>query len=309
MPDPQPGVYVTLDRLVELQYQARGFSFLPRQPVHSILAGRHASRLRGRGLNFEEIRRYLPGDDVRQIDWKVTLRTRKTHTRVYTEERERSVLLVVDQRLTMFFGSVRNMKSVTAAEAAALGAWRTVGQQDRIGALLFNDSQIEEIRPQRSKSAVMRILGALVKQNQALTLASNLQPNPRMLNEALQRAVRLAKHDFLICLITDGTGNNSETGDLLTRIAQHNDVLVVFVYDPLESELPNAGLLIFSDGSRQLEVDTGQRRLRERFRDSFAEVRAKNRQFLLHRETPVIPLNTAEPVGEQIRRHLGMASR
>jgi hypothetical protein len=80
---PQPGVYVGLDDLVALQYKARGFSFLPRQPIHSILAGRHASRLRGRGLNFEEIRRYLPGDDVRQIDWKVTARTRKTHTGFY----------------------------------------------------------------------------------------------------------------------------------------------------------------------------------------------------------------------------------
>jgi uncharacterized protein (DUF58 family) len=309
MQETNPGVYATLDRLVELQHQARGFSLLPRQPVHSILAGRHASRLRGRGLNFEEIRRYLPGDDVRQIDWKVTLRTRKTHTRVYTEERERCVLLVVDQRIAMFFGSVRNMKSVTAAEAAALGAWRTITQQDRIGALVFNDSRIEEIRPHRSKANAMRILGAVVEQNHALTLGSGIQPNPLMLNAVLQRVARLAKHDFLVCLITDGSGNNSETGDLLTRIAQHNDVLVVFVFDPLESELPDAGLLVFSDGSRQLEIDTGRRRLRDKFRDTFAEVRAKSRRFLLQRETPVIPLNTAEDAVEQIRQHLGTARR
>ena len=101
--DPQPGVYASLAALVSLRFRAKGFSFLPRQPVHSILAGRHASRLRGRGLNFEEIRRYQPGDDIRQIDWKVTVRTRQTHSRVYTEERERSVLLLVDQRITMFF--------------------------------------------------------------------------------------------------------------------------------------------------------------------------------------------------------------
>src|SRR5262244_3704052 len=115
---PSPGVYATLADLVRLRQRSRGFSFLPRQPVQSLLAGRHASRLRGRGLNFEEIRRYQVGDDIRQIDWKVTARTRKTHTRVFTEERERSVLLLVDQRWTMFFGSVKNMKSVTAAEAA-----------------------------------------------------------------------------------------------------------------------------------------------------------------------------------------------
>ena len=102
-PSDLPGVYANLGELIKLQYKARGFSFLPRQPINSVLAGRHCSRLRGRGLNFEEIRRYQPGDDIRNIDWKVTARTQKTHTRVFTEERDRSVLLVVDQRLSMFF--------------------------------------------------------------------------------------------------------------------------------------------------------------------------------------------------------------
>jgi len=306
---PPSGVYVSLDYLIALQGQARGFSFLPRQPIHSILAGRHASRLRGRGLNFEEIRRYLPGDDVRQIDWKVTARTRKTHTRVYTEERERSVLLVVDQRLNMFFGSVRNMKSVTAAEAAALAAWRTIAQQDRIGALVFNDSQIQEIRPRRSHGTAMRVLSAVVDQNGRLALGSGIRANPKMLNEVLGRVVRLAKHDFLICLITDGFGNDTVTRDLLTRIAQHNDVLFAFIYDPLEMELPDAGPLVFSDGRLQLEVDTGRRVLREKFRDAFAQVRAQGRRFLLQRETPVIPLSTTESAAGQLRRHLGAALR
>src|ERR1700742_3614630 len=146
-PAAQPGAYADLGALIRLRFQAHGFSLLPRQPVHSILAGRHASRLRGRGLNFEEIRRYLPGDDVRQIDWKVTMRTGKTHCRVYTEEKERSVLLVVDQRLSMFFGSVKNMKSLTAAEVTALAAWRVVAQKDRVGAIVFNDTKIAEVRP------------------------------------------------------------------------------------------------------------------------------------------------------------------
>ena len=92
--------------------------------MSSVLSGRYASRLRGRGLNFEEIRRYLPGDDVRTMDWKVTARTRSPHVRVYTEEKDRAVLLIVDQRINMFFGTRDKLKSVTAAELAALGAWR-----------------------------------------------------------------------------------------------------------------------------------------------------------------------------------------
>ena len=209
--DPTAGVYATLVDLVALQYKAPGFSFLPRQPIHSLLAGRHASRLRGRGLNFEEIRRYLPGDDIRQIDWKVTARTRKTHSRVYTEERERTVLLLVDQRLTMFFGSVRDMKSVTAAETAALAAWRVLAQKDRVGTLVFNDSKVVEVRPQRSRSAVMQILQAVLEQNHALSIDAKTISKAGMFNEALRGCERLAKHDSLVCIISDGFGHDQES--------------------------------------------------------------------------------------------------
>lgn len=306
--DPAPGVYATLADLVALQYKARGFSFLPRQPIHSLLAGRHASRLRGRGLNFEEIRRYLPGDDIRQIDWKVTARTRKTHSRVYTEERERSVLLVVDQRITMFFGTVRDMKSVAAAETAALAAWRVLAQKDRVGALVFNDSKVVEVRPQRSRSTVMQILHAVLEQNHALSIDPKIESKPGMFNEALRRCERLAKHDCLVCIISDGFGHDQESRQLLTRIAQHNDVLFAFIYDPLETDLPEAGQLVFGDGRRQLEVDTGDRKLRERYRDDFAAERAAGRRFLLQRETPVLPLSTSSGVVEQLQHLLGQSS-
>jgi uncharacterized protein (DUF58 family) len=308
-PVAESGVYASLKDLVASQLRARGFSFLPRQPVQSLLAGQHASRLRGRGLDFEEIRRYQMGDDIRQIDWKVTARTRKTHSRVFTEERERTTLLLVDQRTTMFFGSIKNMKSVTAAEAAALGAWRVLAQKDRVGALVFNDSRIEEIRPQRSRSTVMRILHAIVQQNHELSVTGGVQANPGMFNEVLRHCDRLAKHDCLVCIISDGFGNDEETRRILTRIARHNDVLFGFIHDPLEVELPAAGRLVFGDGRLQLEVDTNNRGLRERFRATFAEERAAGRRFLLHRETPVLPLSTGEDVATQIRRQLGVRRR
>ena len=304
-----PGVYASLQDLVASQRRASGFSFLPRQPVHSLLAGRHASRLRGRGLNFEEIRRYQMGDDIRQIDWKVTARTRKTHSRVFTEERERTTLLLVDQRITMFFGSVKNMKSVTAAEAAALAAWRVLAQKDRVGALVFNDSRIEEIRPQRSQATVMRILHAIVEQNHELSVTGGTQANPGMFNEVLRHCDRLAKHDVLICIISDAYGHDEQSRQLLTRIAWHNDVLFAFIHDPLEVELPAVGPLVFSDGYQQLEVDTSNRGFRERFRATFAEERAAGRKFLLQRVTPVLPLSTREDVAEQVRRQLGARLR
>ena len=161
-PPDTPGVYTDLPSLIRLRFTLGDISLLPRQPVASVLSGRHSSRLRGRGLNFEEIRRYFPGDDIRQIDWKVTARTRIPHTRVYTEERGRDTLLVVDQRLGMFFGSQLNFKSVTAAEVAAGAAWRVIAAKDRISAVVFGDADLEVIRGGGKPNDVMRILQSIV---------------------------------------------------------------------------------------------------------------------------------------------------
>jgi uncharacterized protein (DUF58 family) len=169
-------VAVSLAHLRALEFTTRGFSFLPRQPVRSILSGRHASRLRGRGLDFEELRHYRPGDDIRTMDWKVTNRTGKPHVRVYTEERERRVYLLVDQRISMFFGSQRAMKSAVAAEIAALAAWRVLGVGDRVGALIFDDQHSYHFTPRRSREAVINILKRLETANRRSLQAARPMP-------------------------------------------------------------------------------------------------------------------------------------
>lgn len=305
LPPVDQGVYADLDELIRLQFKARGFSLLPRQPVQSLLTGRRASRLRGRGLNFEEIRRYLPGDDIRTIDWHVTARTRKAHVRVYTEERDRPALLVVDQRLSMFFGSQRAMKSVVAAETAALAAWRVFHVGDRVGALVFDDQDIVEIKPHRSRQQVMQILTAVVEKNHALRVDLPGTPNPTMLNEALTRALRLATHDFLVCIISDGFGADDETVRLATRLTMHNDVLSAFIYDPLEAQLPDAGRLVVAEGELQLEVNTSDGGLRQRFHDDFAARLQHMRDLGRQRQAPLMPISTVEGVAEQIRKLLG----
>lgn len=299
------GVYVDLQELVRLQYKARGFSFLPQQPLNSLLAGRYASRLRGRGLNFEELRRYQPGDDIRTIDWKATARTGKTYTQVFTEERDRPALLIVDQRLSMFFGSQIKMKAVTAAETAALAAWRVIKAGDRVGALVFNDTDVVEVRPYRSRERVMQILKAIAAQNHALRLDAGITPNPHMLNRALEYALRSASHDYLICLISDLNGVNDQSKHLMTNLARHNDVIVVFIYDPLEAELPQAGRLTVSDGEKQLAIDSNNASLRQRFDDQFNQRLAQGRDILLKQEVPLLQIHTAGDVAEQIRQLLG----
>ncbi|WP_265594143.1 DUF58 domain-containing protein [Haloferula sp. BvORR071] len=308
-PPEAPGVYADLGELMRLRYRSSGLSFLPRQPLHSILAGRHASRLRGRGLNFEEIRRYLPGDDIRQMDWKVTARTRVPHTRVYTEEHGRTALLVVDQRLSMFFGSKTNFKSVTAAEAAALAAWTILGMKDEVAGIVFGDAGFEALPAGGSNGAVMRLLGKIVEYNRALSFSAGIRPAPEMLNVALHRAEQLAKHDTLVILVSDGSGGDGETNAVLSRIAAHNDVMVVLIHDPLEMDLPKAGPRVFAAGDLQLEADTSKKSLRETFHDDFQERLEAAKHFLIQREVPIMPISTDEDVAKQVRRLLGQARR
>ncbi len=248
------GVYADLDELIRIQFKARDFSFQPRQPVTSVLSGRYASCLRGRGLNFEELRRYHPGDDIRTMDWKVTARTRTPHVRVYTEEKDRAVVLLVDQRQHMFFGSRDRLKSVTAAELAALAAWRALAVGDRVGAIVFSDTELVEVRPQRSRRTVMEILGHVVRQNHALSAESEVTPNPEQLNRVLEKARILAPHDALVVLISDGLGIDDQTQRLTAGLVAHNDVLALLVHDPLRVD-PAGVRVTVSDGARQMDLD------------------------------------------------------
>ncbi len=303
--DRQQGVYVSLDALVRLQFRIRDVGFMPSQPVHSILNGRYASRLRGRGLNFEELRGYLPGDDIRTLDWKVTARTRKPYVRVYTEERDRPMILLVDQRMGMFFGSQLNMKSVTAAEAAAVAAWRSLALGDRVGAVVFNDERIDDFKPLRSRRRVMQILASITRMNHELGSDSHVTPNPRQFDQALERARRLAGHDALLCMIGDGFGVDDQSRSLVTRINAHNDIIAAFVFDPMESELPPSDGLRFSDGEFQLGIDAKNNRLRERFSRQFQERQERMQTISASQNIPFLPLTTARPAADQIRELLG----
>ncbi|MFT4119707.1 DUF58 domain-containing protein [Bradyrhizobium sp.] len=300
-----PGVYVDLDDLIALEYRDRRVSFLPRQPAHSLLSGRFASRMRGRGLNFEEIRDYRPGDDVREIDWKVTARLQKPHVRVFNEERDRQALLVVDQRLSMFFGSRRALKSVTAAEAAAIGAWRILGVGDRVGAIVFNDSDVVELAARRSRATVLQILSTIVAQNQALGVGRGITTASGMLNNALDHATRRAMHDAVVVIISDFDGADDATRKMIGAMARHNDVIAVLVHDPLQSDLPVSSRMTITDGELQIQLEVG----RENVRKSIAQASHDRLQgvFAWTHELgiPVLPLSAAEETVPQLRRMLG----
>lgn len=298
-------VHTDIATLVRLRHDAHGFSFLPRQPIQSLLSGRKRSRLRGRGLDFEELRHYRPGDDIRNMDWRVTNRTGKPHVRVYTEERDRPVILVVDQRLSMFFGSQHKMKSVIAAELAALSAWRVLRQGDRVGAIIFNDQEILQLRPSRNERSLMTLLSRLTTMNQNLNVNTTAESCAGQLPIALQHAERMAGHDYLFVIVSDFAGWNDSALASVKRIAQHNDLIAALVFDPLEEDISRASDLVVSDGRYQLQLNPQDEDLGERFQAHFRSTVKGLKAELRKHGMPVLPIDTVQPVFDQLRNQLG----
>jgi uncharacterized protein (DUF58 family) len=300
-----PRVHVDLAHLRGLEGAARGLNFLPRQPAASVLNGRHRSRLRGRGLNFEEMRDYLPGDDVRSIDWKATARTGKPHVRVFTEERDRPALLVIDQRMSMFFGSVLNMKSVAAAEAAALVAFAVLAQGDRVGGVVFDDERVVEVSPRRSRRALYELLATTAEMNQALHADRIVAADAGMLNRVLGNVARLGGHDQLIFIVSDMSGVDATTRRRLSGLAAHNDVVILLTHDPAARSLNFSERLVVGAGEQQAEADFSQRSVREAFGGFYADRLDQILRWQQEINLSVLPLSSGEPTLEQLRLLMG----
>lgn len=296
-------VFISLQDLLKMEHFAHGFSFLAhQQKVRTILGGKHASKLRGRGLDFEEVRSYVAGDDIRNIDWKVTARTQKTHTRVYSEEKEKPALIVVDQSKSMFFGSQRRTKSVVAAELAALAAFRVLKEGDRVGGVVFADHGIDIVFPKRDRRNILRFLEKIVVRNQELETSSAIKYE-EALKETMSKIQNMVSHDFLIMIISDFMRYSPEVIRFLSNLAQHNDVILAKVYDPLERDIPESRL-IAGDGEKQIVVDGESRKIRQRFRKGFDLDFSLFETQMKKFHIPVMKIDTIRPVDEQLKEVL-----
>jgi uncharacterized protein (DUF58 family) len=303
-------VQVRIADLMALEPAARGLGFFSRQPVRSILAGQHGSRLRGRGLDFEELRRYLPGDDLRQLDWRASQRLGKPYVRTYSEERDRPSLVVVDQRMGMYFGSVRSFKSVVAARVAALSAWMAFQAGDRVGGLVFSDAGMDSVRPLRSRERIQALFAAIARRSQSMRADQPDVDASGRLNQALEGALAHAPHDCLVCLISDFAGADDTTLRLLRTLAAHNDVVATLVYDPLALRIPLRGRLVVTQGELQVEVAADRKQVREPLSAFFSGRLHDVAELLRRSRVPLLSIDTAEDTATQLRRELGrQASR
>jgi uncharacterized protein (DUF58 family) len=299
-----PRVHVDTAHLRALSGQARFISFRPRQPANSILNGRHGSKIKGRGLNFEELRHYAVGDDLRTIDWKVTARTGAPYVRVYTEERDRQALLLVDQRMSMFFGSMLNMKSVTAAEAAALAAFSIHGKGDRVGGIVFDDTTLTQLRPQSSQRSLNRFVDMLGRANCRLSATAPVVP-PMTLGTPVGAAARIVKSGALVIIFSDFDGWDETTEKHLRAIAAHNELILFPVLDPTSQQLPPGLDIVVSDGILQAQVDLGHETVQRKLADFTSGRLEKLFAFSQRYAVPVVPLTSAEETLPQVLQLLG----
>lgn len=261
-------IYSDLRSLLTLRHRARDLKLFSRQPARSLLFGETRSRFRGRGMEFEEVRRYQPGDDIRTIDWRVSARTGKPHTKLFCEERERPVHILVDQRSTMFFGSSVSFKSVVAAELAASLAWAALAGSDRIGGQIVSDTSESDIRARRNKQAVLAFIHDLNDANHSLP--GHEQPS-MTLAHMIEGCRRVTRPGTAIFIISDFHDIEDYAEAELAKLGRHTDITLMRVQDPLEIQLPNIAELAISDGKRRTsiaissDVATGyQNKLRER---------------------------------------------
>jgi uncharacterized protein (DUF58 family) len=270
-------VEVTAKTLIALHREAKGVSLKPSR-IRSAQSGKYISPYIGRGMTFAESRPYQAGDDARHMDWRVTARTGKAYTKLFQEERERSILVWVDFRSTMFFATRGRFKSVQAARAAAWIAWAAKYNNDRIGGLIFSDHQHWELRPKTGDKAVLRLIHCLCEAAGTAGRNDHLKKtNPqKIMAQALVRLRLVVKPGSQIFLLSDFR-NLDKTGEAhLQQLARHNELVLISHHDALEESLPVPGLYPVDFGTGNQILNTRTTGSRQQYESQF-----KNRQEYL----------------------------
>jgi uncharacterized protein (DUF58 family) len=285
-----------LEELLALRGAAHGLSLHGRKAARAALPGAHSSAQRGRGLEFQEVRPYVAGDDPRNIDWRVTARRGRPHTKLFCEERERPVWLLVDLQPGLFFGSRRQLKSALVARTAALLAWVASLGGDRVGAVIAHGAGETRILPARARqSGVLPFLEALLQ----VQPRAPGQPAPLALEAGLRALLPLVRPGSQILAVSDFAGLRPEADSLWTALAAHGDLRLYWATDPLEEEgLPNGRFRAGLPG--RLRILEGAR-VRERWRQTWREREARIAALSQRNAAPVVRLDTREAVEHVLR--------
>lgn len=302
---PVQGAIVDQQTLIHTRFAGAQLRATPRRRHFAKQSGSHASPVKGRGLAFHHVRQYQGGDEIRHIDWRVTARTSKAHTKIFEEEKERPVVLCLDQRNAMFFGSRHCFKSVLACHIAATLAWAGLDNNDRVGGLVFTDDQHREVRPRRSHRAVLNFIHTAADYNQQLankSASSDSSITPaQSLATAFEELRRITRPGSTVYIVSDFNGFDHDAERQLHLIARHNDVIAIAISDPLEENLPNTGMYPVSNGVERLQLvlNAGIRQqFHQHSEDRQQTLKASFRRAGIHH----IALTTATPFFDLLQR-------
>lgn len=299
------GIELNVKELLQYRQFAGLLDLTPRRTPQARLAGSYLTKHKGRGMEFDEARHYQPGDDIRAIDWRVTARTGKTHTKVYREERERPVFVLCDLSSSMQFGTQLLLKAVQAAHLSALISWAAAQRGDKVGALIYSDHNHTECKPLSRKRAVLSICHELMRcQNEVHSNISPVSSNLK-LEDALARLRRLAKPGSLVYLISDFIQLNDTALQHLLQISRHCEVSALAITDPLERQLPAVKRLQpvkVTNGEQQQTWILGDKALASHYTTS-QQARWEHVEAQLSQcKTPLSFIDAGMPLYDQLER-------
>ncbi|MDJ0700190.1 MAG: DUF58 domain-containing protein [Woeseiaceae bacterium] len=298
-------VSVSQQGLIRLNGPARAIA-LDVIRVNSLQTGAYVSHFRGRGMEFDESRPYQPGDDPRSIDWRVTARSTTAYTKLFREERERPVLVVVDLRATMHFATQGCFKSVNASRAAALLAWAAHHRGDRLGGLIFGDTMHRELKPRLGRQAALRFLHELAEHRDwAGGDRSDDDGGEAQLVQAMSALRRVARPGSLVVILSDFIGLTRAAQSYLANVARHCEVLAVHLNDPFERDLPPPGRYRLVSTDDDIAIDTFASAARREYRDAFDARFDAFEQFCQRYGIHVMPMSTTDDPVASLQTALG----
>jgi uncharacterized protein (DUF58 family) len=303
------GVNLGIKELIHYQGKTSLLNLSPRKTVQAKLAGAYLAKTKGRGMEFDEARHYQAGDDIRAIDWRVTARTGKTHTKLYREEKERPVFVLTDLSSSMQFGTQFLFKSVQAAHLSALIAWSARKRGDRIGGLVFNQHQHLECKPFTRQKAVLSLLNSMIKMQQGSHTKGNEQIT---LGNACARLRRLAHPGSLIFIISDFSQLDDVATQHISQLSKHCEVIAHPISDPFEHQLPKVSMsqrVTLSDGNNRQQIILGEKDTEMQYSNQHQAHFDKIENTLKQCKAQVLKIDAGHPLELQLDRFSGRTSR
>ena len=296
----EEGIYVSLDELLSLQEHARYIADSLSAVTRNMLQGNRPSKMHGRGGAFDQIRNYLAGDDVRNIDWNVTARMGKPFVRVFNEERETPLLILADQSANMFFATRKQMKSVVAARVAAYLLWMSHSRRRPCGGVVFGDDDHALFRPKGDRTHLYGMLDRMVRYNRQLSKESLGRSRGEQFAAALAQLNRIAPKDAYVILISDFTLINEACWQLIERLRLRTNLIATPIHDGLIADLPSEGQFLARYANLEAELDFSSYASRKKISRSTQDRIDRLNHRLAELGIPVLLFSTYQDVERQL---------